>query len=56
MRTDIEIKQDVLDEFAWQPTIDENQLNIEVKYGIVRLSGIVNNLAEKLVAENAAKK
>ncbi|WP_179320091.1 BON domain-containing protein [Winogradskyella helgolandensis] len=56
MRTDIEIKQDVLDEFAWQPIVNETHFNIEVKYGIVRLSGIVSNLAEKLVAVNAAKK
>ncbi|AWG23204.1 hypothetical protein FFWV33_17550 [Flavobacterium faecale] len=56
MRTDVEIKQDVADELAWQPIINETQLNVEVKEGVVWLRGIVSNLAEKVVAENAAKK
>ena len=53
MRTDLEIKQDVLEELIWQPLLEEKLLCIEVKYGVVRLSGTVNNLAEKKVVENA---
>jgi osmotically-inducible protein OsmY len=56
MRTDLEIKQDVLEELIWQPLLEEKLLCIEVKYGVVRLSGTVNNLAEKKVVENAVKK
>ncbi|TYB79498.1 BON domain-containing protein [Bizionia myxarmorum] len=56
MKTDLEIKQDVLEELEWQPILRDAQIGIEVKFGIVRLSGIVRNLAEKLVAENTAKK
>tara|TARA_R110002033_G_scaffold18294_2_gene48547 strand:+ start:1015 stop:1677 length:663 start_codon:yes stop_codon:yes gene_type:complete len=56
MRTDSEIKQDVLEELIWQPLLKEKLLCIEVKYGVVRLSGTVNNLAEKKVVENAVKK
>lgn len=56
MRTDSEIKQDVLEELIWQPLLNEKFLGIEVKYGVVRLSGKVNNLAEKKVVENTVKK
>ena len=55
MKTDAEIKQDVLDELAWIPNIDETQIGVIVENGIVTLSGVVNQYAKKVAAEKAAK-
>lgn len=55
MKTDVEIKDDVLDELAWQPNIDETQIGVIVEDGVVTLSGVVNSYAKKLAAEKAAK-
>ena len=55
MKTDVEIKDDVLDELAWQPNIDETQIGVIVEDGVVTLSGVVNNYSKKLAAEKAVK-
>lgn len=55
MRTDSSIKEDVLEELQWQPSIDETQIGVVVKDGIVTLSGTVDNYVKKREAENAAK-
>lgn len=55
MKTDAEIKQDVLDELAWQPDIDETQMGVIVEDGIVTLSGVVNRYGKKIAAEKAVK-
>lgn len=55
MKTDVEIKENVLDELAWQPDIDETQIGVIVEEGVVTLSGIVNNYSKKLAAEKAVK-
>ncbi|MGO3719873.1 MAG: BON domain-containing protein [Mesonia hippocampi] len=55
MRTDLSIKEDVLEELEWQPSIDETQIGVVVKDGIVTLSGTVDSYTKKLEAEKAAK-
>lgn len=55
MRTDYQIKEDVLDELAWQPDIDETQIGVIVEKGVVTLSGVVDNYSKKLAAERAVK-
>ncbi|TYC10574.1 BON domain-containing protein [Bizionia gelidisalsuginis] len=55
MRTDLSIKEDVLDELQWQPHIDETQIGVVVKDGIVTLSGTVDSYVKKREAEKAAK-
>ena len=55
MKTDVEIKDDVLDELAWQPGIDETQIGVIVEDGVVTLSGVVDNYTKKLAAEKAVK-
>ncbi|REE07709.1 hypothetical protein DFQ09_11139 [Winogradskyella pacifica] len=39
MRTDVQIKQDILDELAFQPNINELQIGVVVKDGIVTPTG-----------------
>lgn len=55
MKTDVEIKEDVLDELAWQPNIDETEIGVIVEDGVVTLSGVVNSYAKKIAAEKAVK-
>jgi osmotically-inducible protein OsmY len=55
MKTDVEIKDDVLEELAWQSNVDETQIGVIVEKGVVTLSGVVNNYSKKLAAEKAAK-
>lgn len=55
MKTDAQIKQDILDELAWQPSIDETQIGVIVEDGIATLTGTVDTYAKKIAAENAAK-
>jgi len=55
MRTDSKIKEDVLDELAWQPDIDETQIGVIVENGIVTLTGTVDSYSKKVAAEKAIK-
>ena len=55
MKTDSEIKEDVLDELMWQPNIDETQMGVIVEKGVVTLTGIVDTYAKKVAAEKAVK-
>ena len=55
MKTDIEIKQDVLAQLAWQPHIDEAQIGVTVKEGIVTLTGIVSDYPKKGIIDSAVK-
>lgn len=56
MKTDVQIKDLVLEELAFQPTIDETKIDVSVKNGFVTLSGELDNYYKKLAAENAVKK
>lgn len=55
MKTDAQIKQDVLDELVFQPIIDETQIGVMVEDGIVTLTGLVDSFPKKIAAEKAAK-
>ena len=55
MKTDVEIRKDVLDELAWQPTINETEIGVIVEKGVVTLTGTVDSYAKKLAAEGAVK-
>jgi len=55
MKTDVELRDDVLEELVWQPNIDETQIGVIVEDGVVTLSGVVNNYTKKLAAEKAVK-
>jgi len=56
MKTDVEIRDDVLDELAWQPNVDETEVGVIVKDGIVTLTGTVDSYTKKRAAEEAVKK
>jgi len=55
MKTDAKIKDDVLQELAWQLGVDKTEIGVIVKDGIVTLTGVVDSYTKKIAAENAAK-
>ena len=55
MKTDAEIKEDVLDELAWQPNVNETEIGVIVDKGVVTLNGVVDSYSKKLNAEKAVK-
>ncbi|MCK0145385.1 BON domain-containing protein [Arenibacter sp. F26102] len=55
MKTDAKIKEDVLEELAWQPDIDETDIGVIVQNGVVTLSGVVDSYSKKMAAEKAVK-
>jgi osmotically-inducible protein OsmY len=54
-RTDEEIKKAVKDAFLYDPRVLSFNPNVEVSYGTVTLSGMVDNLEAKRAAEQDAK-
>ena len=56
MRPDDEIKRDVEDELRWDPDIDETNIAVAVKGGVVTLSGFARSYGQRRAAEAAAKR
>lgn len=56
MKTDLELKKDILAELAYEPSINATDISVSVKEGIVLLNGSVSNFAAKLAAAHAAKR
>ncbi|SDI29667.1 BON domain-containing protein [Winogradskyella thalassocola] len=56
MRTDAQIKQDILDELAFQPNINETQIGVVVKDGIVTLTGLFFSYALKIAVVQIIEK
>lgn len=56
MRTDAEVKADVLSELAWEPDLDANRIAVAVRDGVVTLTGHVDSLQQRWVAEKTTQK
>jgi osmotically-inducible protein OsmY len=56
MKTDVQLKQDVSAELSWEPSVNAEEIGVEVKDGIVTLAGHVGSYAEKLAAERATQR
>jgi len=56
MKTDAQLKQDVIAELTWEPSVNASQIGVEVKDGTVTLAGHVDSYMEKLAAERAAQR
>jgi osmotically-inducible protein OsmY len=54
MNNDHKLKQDVLAELAWEPSISADHIGVTAKEGVVTLSGHVGSYWEKHAAESAA--
>jgi osmotically-inducible protein OsmY len=53
MKTDHQLQLDVLAELAWEPSVNAEDIGVEVKDSIVTLAGHVSSYAEKIDAERA---
>ena len=56
MKTDAQLKNDVIEELRWEPTVTANDINVVTHNGVVTLSGTVPHYAEKRAAERAAQR
>jgi len=56
MKTDQQLKQDVIAELGWEPAINAAQIGVEVKDGVVTLAGQVGSFTEKWQAEQATQR
>ena len=56
MKTDSQLQQDVLNELKWEPSVNATHVGVEVKNGVVTLTGHVENYGEKWHAEKAAQR
>jgi hypothetical protein len=57
MKTDAQLKDDVIEELRWDPQIsDADAIGVGVKDGAMILSGHVPNYAEKMAAAQAAER
>ena len=56
VRTDSEIKKDVLRELAWDTRVDETDIGVQLADGIVTLTGTVPSWAKRMAALHAAQR
>lgn len=56
MKTDSQLQQDVMAELKWESAVHAAQIGVQVKEGVVTLSGEVGSYDEKLHAERAAQR
>lgn len=56
MKTDTQLQADVGEELKWEPQVTASQIGVQVKDGVVTLSGEVSSFAEKWNAERAAQR
>jgi osmotically-inducible protein OsmY len=54
--TDKQLKQEILDELDFEPSVDAAAIGVAVDDGIVTLSGHVSSYAQKIAAEHAVRR
>ena len=56
MKTDVQLKNDVMEELRWEPSVTATDISVAAHDGIVTLSGSVPYYAEKSAAEQATQR
>jgi osmotically-inducible protein OsmY len=56
MKSDLELKQDVVAELEWERAIRSDKIVVNVLAGVVMLTGNVGSYSEKLTAERAVRR
>lgn len=56
MKTDSDLKKDVLTELAWDPLVPEARVGVTVSEGVVTLTGHLDTYAEKVAARRAVER
>ncbi len=55
MKSDLQLQRDVIDELAWDASVDAASIGVAAASGIVTLTGTVKSFPEKWAAERAAQ-
>ncbi|HEV2301483.1 MAG TPA: BON domain-containing protein [Stellaceae bacterium] len=56
MTSDLQLRQDVLDELEFEPSINAAHIGVSADHGVVTLDGFVESYAQKAAAERAARR
>jgi osmotically-inducible protein OsmY len=56
MKTDVDLKRDVLTELSWDPLVPETRVGVAVSEGVVTLTGHLDTYAEKVAAKRAVER
>jgi osmotically-inducible protein OsmY len=56
MKSDTEIRNNVIGQLNWEPVLHATEINVAVKNGVVTLTGTVSSYSQKIAAERAVKK
>jgi len=56
MKTDSQMKNEIMEELLWDPTLKSRDITVRVHQGVVTLSGTVSNYPEKSAAEHAVRR
>lgn len=56
MKTDTQLQKDVIDELRWDPRVNEAEIAVSAKGGVVTLTGTVETYAQKYQAERAVER
>jgi osmotically-inducible protein OsmY len=56
MISDHQLRQDVLDELDFEPSVDATHIGVSVNAGVVTLTGFISNYGGKLAAKRAARR
>lgn len=56
MKTDSELKRDVLAELSWDPLVPESRVGVAVDSGVVTLTGHLDSYAEKVATMRATQR
>jgi osmotically-inducible protein OsmY len=56
MVSDLQLRQDVLDELEFEPSVNAAHIGVTANQGVVTLTGFVMSYAEKTAAERAARR
>jgi osmotically-inducible protein OsmY len=56
MRTDSQIQKDIIDELKWEPSLQDEDIGVAVRDGVVTLAGFVDSYANKWKAERVASR
>ncbi|MEK1929382.1 MAG: BON domain-containing protein, partial [Pararhizobium sp.] len=53
---DMELRQDILDELSFEPSLEAEHIGVTVDNGVVTLTGHVGSYAEKTTAERVVQR
>lgn len=56
MKTDLDLKKDVLTELSWDPLVPDTKVGVSVSEGVVTLTGHLDSYAEKIATKHATER